>query len=52
MGFFPVDAETIRYLRQTGRPDDVSELVEVYCKEQDLFRTVRRPIQSSPTRWS
>ena len=39
MGFFPVDAETLDYLRRTGRTDDEVELVERYCKEQGLFRT-------------
>jgi aconitate hydratase len=34
---WPVDDETLRYLRQTGRGDRV-ELVERYCKEQGLFR--------------
>lgn len=43
MGFFPVDAETIRYLRQTGRPDETTELVESYCREQSLFRTDSTP---------
>jgi aconitate hydratase len=38
-GFFPVDAETIRYLRRTGRPRATVDLVERYCKEQGLFRT-------------
>jgi aconitate hydratase len=38
MGFFPVDDETIRYLELTGRPREVVERVEVYCKEQGLFR--------------
>ncbi|HEV8633565.1 MAG TPA: aconitate hydratase AcnA [Chloroflexota bacterium] len=40
---FPVDDETLRYLRLTGRPDDLVELVEVYCKEQGLFRTDETP---------
>jgi aconitate hydratase len=39
MGFFPVDAETITYLRLTGRPDALVRRVEAYCKEQGLFRT-------------
>jgi aconitate hydratase len=39
MGFFPVDVETLAYLRATGRTKDEVELVERYCKEQDLFRT-------------
>jgi aconitate hydratase len=38
-GFFPVDAETLAYLRRTGRPAAVVDLVERYCKEQGLFRT-------------
>jgi len=37
-GFFPVDAETLRYLRMTGRPDNLIDLVERYCRAQDLFR--------------
>ena len=36
-GFFPVDAETIRYLRLTGRPPEHVALVEVYCKENGLW---------------
>jgi aconitate hydratase len=39
MGFFPVDEETLRYLRLTGRSEEVIERVEAYCKEQDLFHT-------------
>ena len=39
MGFFPVDDETLRYMRLTGRPAQVIERVERYCKEQGLFRT-------------
>ena len=38
-GFFPVDDETLNYLRSTGRPDFLIELVERYCKKQGLFRT-------------
>jgi aconitate hydratase len=42
-GFFPVDDETLAYLRKTGRsPADV-ELVERYTKEQGLFRTQATP---------
>jgi aconitate hydratase len=36
-GFFPVDEETLRYLRLTGRDDAQVELVEAYCREQGLF---------------
>ncbi|HEX7022818.1 MAG TPA: aconitate hydratase AcnA, partial [Trueperaceae bacterium] len=43
MGFFPVDAETLRYLRQTGRLEDEVELVERYCMAQGLFRTDTTP---------
>ncbi len=39
MGFFPVDSETLRYLRQTGRLEDEVEAVENYMKAQGLFRT-------------
>ncbi len=39
MGFFPVDNETLRYMRLTGRSEEVIELVEVYCKAQGLFRS-------------
>jgi aconitate hydratase len=43
MGFFPVDAETLAYLRFTARPDEQVALVEAYCKEQNLFRTDATP---------
>jgi aconitate hydratase len=39
MGFFPVDDETLRYLRGTGRDPELVDLVERYCKTQGLFRT-------------
>lgn len=39
MGFFPVDDETINYLRLTGRPENLIALIETYCKEQGLFST-------------
>jgi aconitate hydratase len=38
MGFFPVDAETLRYLRSTSRPAETVDLVEHYTKAQGLFR--------------
>jgi len=37
-GFFPIDGETLRYLRNTGRPDEVTALVEAYAKENGLWR--------------
>ena len=43
MGFFPVDAETLDYLRLTGRTDAEVQLVERYYKEQGLFRTDDSP---------
>ncbi len=43
VGFFPVDRETLRYLRQTGRPDEQVDLVERYCREQQLFRSADTP---------
>jgi aconitate hydratase len=36
-GFFPVDAETLRYLRLTGRSGERLALVEAYCKENGLW---------------
>jgi len=43
IGFFPVDGETLNYLRNTGRPEKLIRLVESYCKEQGLFRTSDTP---------
>ncbi len=43
MGFFPVDEETLRYLRSTGRSREEVSRVERYCKEQGLFRTDQTP---------
>src|SRR6059058_4737409 len=43
MGFFPIDAETINYLRFTGRDEAQVQLVEAYCKTQGLFRTDDTP---------
>jgi len=42
-GIFPVDAETLRYLRLTGRSEDQINLVEAYYKEQGLFHTAGTP---------
>jgi aconitate hydratase len=36
-GFFPVDGETLKYLRLTGRPEEHVALVETYCKESSLW---------------
>ena len=43
MGFFPIDSETINYLRFTGRDESQVQLVEAYCKTQGLFRTDDMP---------
>jgi aconitate hydratase len=43
MGFFPVDAETLRFLSYTGRPRELVELVGQYSKTQGLFRTDGSP---------
>src|SRR5437879_10405971 len=43
MGFFPVDAETLEYLRFTGRDPQLVRLVEAYTKQQGLFRTDATP---------
>jgi aconitate hydratase len=42
-GIFPVDAETLRYLRLTGRSEEQIALVEAYYKEQGLFHTPGSP---------
>src|ERR1700751_4167796 len=42
-GIFPVDAETLRYLRLTGRSEDQIALVEAYYKEQGLFHPTGSP---------
>ena len=42
-GLFPVDAETLRYLRLTGRREEQIALVEAYYKEQGLFHTANTP---------
>ena len=42
-GIFPIDAETLRYLRFSGRPEEQVALVEAYAKEQGLFLTVDAP---------
>ncbi|MCS7022855.1 MAG: aconitate hydratase AcnA [Gemmataceae bacterium] len=36
-GLFPIDAETLRYLRQTGRPAETIALVEAYARAQGVF---------------
>ena len=43
VGFFPVDDETLNYMRFTGRSEEQIALVEAYCREQQLFRTDDTP---------
>ena len=43
VGFFPVDVETLNYMRNTGRPEELVQLVETYSKAQGLFRTDDMP---------
>jgi aconitate hydratase len=42
-GVFPVDDQTLTYLRATGRDADLIDLVERYCKEQGLFHEPGAP---------
>ncbi len=50
MGFFPVDDETLTYLRFTGRSDDHVALVERYCKDNLLWRgSNSKPLRFSDT---
>ncbi|HAX24140.1 MAG TPA: hypothetical protein DCX80_03780, partial [Chloroflexi bacterium] len=42
-GLFHVDNETLRYMRMTGRPEEVVDLVEKYCKAQGMFHTDDSP---------
>jgi aconitate hydratase A / 2-methylisocitrate dehydratase len=42
-GIFPIDKESLRYLRLTGRSEDLINLVEAYAKEQGLFHNENTP---------
>jgi aconitate hydratase len=42
-GFFPIDQETIRYLRLTGREESELQLVEAYCRAQGLWYQADTP---------
>ncbi|HYC46774.1 MAG TPA: aconitate hydratase AcnA [Burkholderiales bacterium] len=44
MGFFPIDPETLRFLRLTGRPEEQVELVEAYARAQGLWRDATTPV--------
>lgn len=43
MGFFPIDEEALRYMRRTGRSEELVQLVENYTKAQGLYRTDDTP---------
>jgi aconitate hydratase A / 2-methylisocitrate dehydratase len=42
-GIFPIDKESLRYLKLTGRSDEQIALVEVYAREQGMFHDARTP---------
>ncbi|HLB89594.1 MAG TPA: aconitate hydratase AcnA [Terriglobales bacterium] len=42
-GIFPIDKETLNYLRLTGRSEEQIALVEAYCREQGLFHDEKTP---------
>ncbi len=42
-GIFPVDAETLRYMKITGRSQELLDLVEAYMKEQGMWHTADAP---------
>jgi len=43
MGFFPIDEVTLKFLRRTGRDENLIQLVEYYTKEQGLFLSPDSP---------
>ncbi|MFQ5606374.1 MAG: aconitate hydratase AcnA [Candidatus Zixiibacteriota bacterium] len=43
VGFFPIDDETLRYMRLSGRSEELVELTERYAREQGLFRANDAP---------
>ena len=43
IGYFPVDEETLRYMKLTGRPDETVALTEAYMRAQGLFRDSSTP---------
>jgi aconitate hydratase len=42
-GIFPIDKESVRYLKLTGRSDEQIALVEAYAREQGLFHDAKTP---------
>lgn len=49
MGFFPVDEQTLEYMRLTGRDEKLIQTVEQYCKAQGLWRDESIEIEYSST---
>jgi aconitate hydratase len=45
IGYFPVDEQTLAYMRLTGRPEGLIKTVEAYCKAQGLWRDESLPIE-------
>lgn len=43
-GLFPIDEETLRYLRVSGRPEPLIELVRAYAEHQGVFHTASAPV--------
>lgn len=50
MGFFPIDEQTLAFLRETGRTEQEVQLVERYTKEQHLFRSLTGGVQPHYTK--
>lgn len=42
-GIFPIDGETLRYLKLSGRDDEQCELIEAYAREQGMWREDGQP---------
>jgi aconitate hydratase len=49
IGFFPVDEQTLKYLRLTGRDEKLAQTVEQYCKLQGMWRDDSRQIKYTST---
>ena len=49
VGFFPVDEQTLRYMHLSGRPETLIQTVEMYYKEQGLWRDDARKVEYSAT---
>ena len=49
IGFFPVDEQTLHYLRLSGRDEKLIQTIEQYCKAQGLWRDESLPIEYSST---